>query len=66
MAAAPVLVAGAHLCHVYPIYGRQIEILGMVIFALAGFMQWYWIGWLLERQMDIARRLRHSESGSGL
>jgi hypothetical protein len=51
MAAAPALVAGAHLCRVYPIYGRQIEILGMVIFALAGFLQWYWIGWLLERQM---------------
>lgn len=51
MAAAPVLVAGAHLSHVYPIYDRQIEILGMVIFALAGFLQWYWIGWLLERQM---------------
>jgi hypothetical protein len=51
VAAAPVIVAGSHLAHIYPISGKQIEILGMVTFALAGFLQWYWIGWLLERQM---------------
>jgi hypothetical protein len=51
MAAAPVLIAGSRLAHAYPVYGKQLEILGKVIFALAGFLQWYWIGWLLERQM---------------
>jgi hypothetical protein len=51
VAAAPVLVAASHLSHTYPIYGRQIAIVGTVIFVLAGFLQWYWIGWLLEGQM---------------
>jgi hypothetical protein len=51
VAAAPVLIAGSHLTHAYPIYGRQIAIVGTLIFVLAGFLQWYWIGWLLEGQM---------------
>jgi hypothetical protein len=51
VAAAPVLLAGSHLTQAYPIYGRQIAIVGTVIFGLAGFLQWYWIGWLLEGQM---------------
>jgi|HubBroStandDraft_3_1064219.scaffolds.fasta_scaffold308212_1 hypothetical protein len=51
VAAAPVLVAGSHLTHAYPIYGSQIAIVGTMIFVLAGFLQWYWIGWLLEGQM---------------
>jgi hypothetical protein len=51
VAAAPVLVAGSHLTHAYPIYGRQIAIVGTAIFVLAGFLQWCWIGWLLEGQM---------------
>ena len=51
VAAAPVLVAGSHLAQAYPIYGRQIAIVGMVVFVVAGFLQWYEIGWLLEGQM---------------
>jgi len=51
VAAAPVLLAGSHLADAYPIYGRQIAIVGTVIFVLAGFLPWYWIGWLLEGQM---------------
>jgi len=51
VAAAPVFVAGSHLTRADPIYGRQIAIVGMVIFVLAGFLQWYGIGWLLEGQM---------------
>jgi hypothetical protein len=48
---APVLVAGSYFYQVYPIYGKAIEIFGVVIVALAGFLQWFWIGWLLEGQM---------------
>jgi hypothetical protein len=51
VAVAPVLVAGSYLTQVYPIDGKQIEIFSLVIVALAGFLQWYWIGWLLEGQM---------------
>ncbi|HXN26676.1 MAG TPA: hypothetical protein VN902_06115 [Candidatus Acidoferrales bacterium] len=51
VAAAPVLLAGSHLADAYPIYGRQIANVGTVIFVLAGFLQWYCIGWLLEGQM---------------
>ena len=51
VAVAPVLISAMYLMQVYPIYGRQIEIFGLVIVALAGFLQWYWIGWLLEGQL---------------
>ncbi|MGD0425131.1 MAG: hypothetical protein ABSC10_00295 [Candidatus Acidiferrales bacterium] len=51
VAVAPLLVAGSYLDQVYPIDGKQIEIFSLVIIALAGFLQWYWIGWLLEGQM---------------
>ena len=51
VAVAPILVAGSYLNQIYPNYGRQIEIFSLVIVALAGFLQWYWIGWLLEGQM---------------
>ena len=51
MAVAPLLISGMYLMQVYPVYGRRIEILGLVIVSIAGFLQWYWIGWLLEAQM---------------
>jgi hypothetical protein len=51
VAVAPVLVAGSYLTQVYPMDGKQIEIFSLVIVALAGFLQWYWIGWLLEGKM---------------
>jgi len=51
VAVAPVLVAGSDLNQVYPIYGREIEIFSLAIVVLAGFLQWCWIGWLLEGQM---------------
>jgi hypothetical protein len=51
VAVAPILVAGSYLNQVNPIYGREIEIFSLVIVALADFLQWYWIGWLLEGQM---------------
>jgi len=51
VAVAPVLVAGSYLTQVYAIDGKQIEIFSLANVALAGFLQWYWIGWLLEGQM---------------
>jgi hypothetical protein len=51
VAAAPILVAGSYLIQIYPIDGKQIEIFSLAIVALAGFLQWYWIGWLLEGRM---------------
>ena len=51
VAVAPVLVAASYLNQVYPNHGRQIEIFSLVTVALAGFLQWFWIGWLLEGQM---------------
>jgi hypothetical protein len=51
VAVAPVLISGMHLTQVYPIYGRQIAVFCAAVGALAGFLQWYWIGWLLEGQM---------------
>jgi hypothetical protein len=50
VAVAPVLISGMYLTQVCPIYGREIEIFGLLIVALAGILQWYWIGWLLEGQ----------------
>jgi len=49
--AAPILISGIYLSQLYPVYGRQIEIFGLLIVALAGSLQWYWIGWLLEGQL---------------
>jgi hypothetical protein len=49
--AAPILISGIYLSQVYPIYDREIEIFCVGVVALAGFLQWYRIGWLLEGQM---------------
>ncbi len=49
--AAPILVSEIYLRQLYPNYGEQFEIFGVAVVALAGFLQWYWIRWLLERQM---------------
>jgi hypothetical protein len=49
--AAPILISGVYLNQVYPIYGREIGIFCLGVAALAGFLQWYWIGCLLEGQM---------------
>ncbi len=50
-AAAPILISGVYLSQAYPIYGREIGFLCTAVVALGGFLQWYWIGWLLEGQM---------------
>jgi hypothetical protein len=49
--AAPILISGVYLNQVYPIHGREIGFFCLGVAALAGFLQWYWIGWLLEGQM---------------
>jgi hypothetical protein len=49
--AGPLLISGKYLNQVYPIYGREIGIVCAGVVGLAGFLQWYWIGWLLEGQM---------------
>jgi hypothetical protein len=49
--AAPVLESGRYLSQVYPIYATEIGIFSVAIAVFAGFLQWYWIGWLLEGQM---------------
>jgi hypothetical protein len=51
VAVAPVLISGMYLGQAYPFYGREIATFCLAIVALAGFLQWYWIGWLLEGQM---------------
>jgi hypothetical protein len=51
IAVAPILVAAAYVNQVYEIDAKKIEIFSLGIVALAGFLQWYWIGWLLDRRM---------------
>jgi hypothetical protein len=48
VAVGPVLISGNYLVEIHPLYGKEIEILGMVAVDIGGFLQWYWIGRLLE------------------
>jgi hypothetical protein len=49
--AAPVFISSAYLLQIYPSSGNQIQLFSEAVVLLAGFLQWYWIGRLLEWQL---------------
>ena len=49
--AAPVFISSVYLLQIYPSSGNQIQLFSEAVVLLAGFLQWYWIGRLLEWQL---------------
>jgi hypothetical protein len=48
---APVFILSVYLLGIYPSNGNQIQLFSEAVVLLAGFLQWYWIGRLLEWQL---------------